>query len=141
MQYSRCRRSELQRKVVCSNNAPAAIGPYSQAIVYGQLVFTSGQLGIDPANGKLKTGIEDQAKQAFQNLKSVLEESHSSLGAVLKTTVFLQDMKDFASVNEIYARFFSAPFPARSAVQISRLPMNGLIEIEAIAVVDERPES
>lgn len=140
MPYSGCRRSELQKKVVCSNNAPAAIGPYSQAIVYGQFIFTSGQLGIDPVSGKLKTGISEQAKQAFQNLKSVLEESHSSLGAVLKTTVFLQDMSDFATVNEIYARFFSEPFPARSAVQVAQLPMKGLIEIEAIAAVDEHLE-
>jgi 2-iminobutanoate/2-iminopropanoate deaminase len=91
---------------------------------------------MDPSSGKLKFGIREQAIQAFQNLKSVLEAGHSSMGAVLKTTVFLHDMNDFASVNEVYAQFFSEPFPARSAVQIAQLPMKGLIEIEAVAVIE-----
>lgn len=127
------RRDKLQQHVVFSDKAPAAIGPYSQAIAYGSLLFISGQLGIDPASGTMREGIQEQARQALLNLKAILAESNSSLKSVLKTTVFLNDMNDFAAVNDIYAQFFPDPCPARSAIQVVQLPKGGLIEIEAIA--------
>ena len=123
------------KQAISSAAAPAAIGPYSQAIRSGNLIFVSGMLGIDPANGDLKPTVEAQAEQALNNLAAVLREAGTDTAAGLKTTVFITDMGAFAAVNEIYARFFSAPFPARSCVQVSALPKGGLFEIEAVAAV------
>ncbi|CAL1693945.1 unnamed protein product [Somion occarium] len=120
--------------LVSTSNAPAAVGPYTQAIKLGDLLFLSGSLGIDPAVGKLVDGgVEAQAEQALKNLKAVLEAGGSELGKVVKTTVFLASMDDFVPVNTIYAKFFGNHKPARSAVQVARLPLNALFEIECIA--------
>ena len=121
------------KKAILSTNAPAAIGPYSQAITAGGMIYVSGMLGIDPADGNLKATVAEQAEQALKNLSAVLKEAGTDMAGVVKTTVFLTDMGAFAAVNEIYARYFSAPFPARSCVQVSALPKGGLFEIEAIA--------
>jgi 2-iminobutanoate/2-iminopropanoate deaminase len=123
------------RKVIATENAPAAVGPYSQGIHAGDLVFTAGQLGIDPASGKFVAGgVEAQARQALTNLQGVLEAAGVSLDRAVKVTVFLQDMNDFQAVNAVYAQFFTQDPPARSAVQVAALPLGGLVEIEAIAV-------
>ncbi len=123
------------KKAIQSNEAPAAIGPYSQAIYSGGMVYVSGMLGIDPADGNLKATVTEQAEQALKNLSAVLKEAGTDMGRVVKTTVFITDMGAFGAVNEIYARYFTAPFPARSCVQVSALPKGGLFEIEAIAEV------
>lgn len=120
-------------ETVHTNDAPAAIGPYSQAIKTGGLLFASGQIPVNPADNSIQTDIESQTRQAFTNLKSVLETRGSSLKNVVKTTVFIQDINDFAAVNEIYSKFFSEPFPARSCVEVSKLPKGVKLEIEAIA--------
>ena len=117
-----------------SKSAPAAIGPYSQGTLAGNTAFISGMLGIDPATGELKEGVEAQAEQALLNLEAVLKEAELTTVNVFKTTVFLTDMGDFAKINAIYGRHFSAPYPARSCVQVGALPKGGLFEIEAIAV-------
>ena len=124
------------RKVIATEKAPAAIGPYAQANVIGNMVFTSGQLGMDPATGELKEGLEEQTKQALENLKAILEEAGSGLDKVIKTTCFMADMGDFAAMNAIYATYFSGDFPSRSAFQVAALPKGGLIEIEAVAYVE-----
>lgn len=122
-------------EVVKTEKAPAAIGPYSQAIVCGYFVYTSGQIPINPIDGTIAAGnIEAQTHQALENLRNVLEASGSGLSKVLKTTVYIKDMNDFSKINEIYAKYFSDPFPARSCVEVARLPKDVLIEIEAIAV-------
>ena len=123
------------KQTIIAKNAPAAIGPYSHAVVIGQFVFTSGQLGFDPENGKLKEGVEAQAEQALTNLKTVLEAAGASLESVVKTTVFLADMKDFPLVNKIYGTYFNGDFPARSCVQVAALPAGGLVEVEAVATL------
>ncbi len=123
------------KKAIESKEAPAAIGPYSQAIRAGGMVYVSGMLGIDPADGNLKATVTEQAEQALKNLSAVLKEAGTDTGSVVKTTVFLTDMGAFSAVNEIYARYFTSPFPARSCVQVSALPKGGLFEIEAIAEV------
>ena len=120
---------------ITANNAPAAVGPYVHAVKAGDIVYTSGQLGLDPETGVLKEGIVEQTKQSLMNLQEVLEAAGSSMENVIKTTVFVADMNDFATVNEIYASFFTGETPARSCVQVARLPKDGLVEIEAIAVV------
>lgn len=121
-------------KAVKTEKAPAAIGPYSQAIVLDDFIFTSGQIPINPENGGIASGnIEGQAVQALENLKNVLEASGSSLSKVMKTTVYIKDMDDFSKINEIYSKYFSEPFPARSCVEVARLPKDVLIEIEAVA--------
>ncbi|KAH9052313.1 YjgF-like protein [Lactarius vividus] len=121
---------------VSTENAPAAIGPYSQAIVSPPFVFVSGCLGFDPKTGAfVEGGIEAQAAQALQNLKNVVEASGSEVGKIVKTTVFLKNMDDFAAVNTIYAQFFGEHKPARSLVEVARIPRDGLFEIEAIASV------
>lgn len=123
------------RKVVATENAPAAVGPYSQAIRAGDFIFTAGQLGLDPGTGKLvEGGVEAQTRQALTNLRAVLEAGGSSLDRVAKVTVFLQDINDFKAVNGVYAQFFTQDPPARSAVQVAALPLGGLVEIEAVAV-------
>lgn len=119
-----------------TNNAPAAIGPYSQAVKVGSLVFVSGQIPVDPATGAFAgSDIESQTHQSLKNLKAILEEAGSGLEKVVKTTVFLQDMNDFAAMNGVYAQYFKEPFPARAAVQVGRLPKDALVEIECVAEV------
>ena len=119
---------------ISTTNAPAAIGPYSQAISVGGLVFVSGQLPIDPATGAIaEGGIKELTRQSLTNMKAILEEAGTSMANVVKTTVFLADMNDFAAMNEVYAEFFAAPFPARSAVAVKTLPKGALVEIECIA--------
>lgn len=124
------------RKVIATEKAPAAIGPYAQANVIGNLVFTSGQLGIVPETGDLAEGLEAQTRQALDNLKHILEEASSSLEKTIKTTCFMDDMNDFAVMNAIYAEYFNGDFPSRSAVQVAALPKGGLFEIEAIAYIE-----
>ena len=123
------------KKAIVSNNAPAAIGPYSQAIRSGGMLYVSGMLGIDPASGELREGILAQAEQALNNLTAVLKEAGTDTSAVVKTTVFITDRASFGAVNELYAKYFTAPFPARSCVEVRALPKGGLFEIEAIAEV------
>lgn len=127
----------MTRQVIATSLAPAAVGPYSQAIRAGGLVFTAGQIGLDPASGKLATGLESQVEQALSNLRAVLDAAGSSLDQVVKTTVFLADMADFAQVNAIYGRAFSGAPPARSTVQAAGLPLGALVEIEAIALASD----
>ena len=122
------------KQVIHTDSAPAAIGPYSQAIQIGDLLFVSGQVPIDPSTGAIVEGdIKAQAQQSLNNLKAILNAAGTNMGAVVKTTVFLADMNDFAAMNEVYAQFFQEPFPARSAVQVARLPKDATVEIEAIA--------
>ena len=120
-------------KTVATKNAPAAIGPYSQAQIINGLVYTSGQIGIDPESGVLAEGLEAQARQVFTNLRELLKAAGSDMSRVIKTTVFIQDMNDFGKVNAIYAEYFTEPFPARSCVEVSRLPKDALVECEVIA--------
>lgn len=123
-------------KRIQTEQAPAAIGPYSQAIVHGGLVFTAGQIALDPATGELVEGdIAQQTERVFQNLSAVLEAAGASLSSVLKTTVFLKDMGEFAAMNEVYGRYFGDHRPARSTVQAARLPKDCSVEIEAVAAV------
>ena len=122
------------KQVIHTDSAPAAIGPYSQAIQIGDLLFVSGQVPIDPSTGAMVEGdVKAQAQQSLNNLKAILNAAGTNMGAVVKTTVFLADMNDFAAMNEVYAQFFQEPFPARSAVQVARLPKDAKVEIEAIA--------
>ncbi len=126
------------KEIVASEQAPKAIGPYSAAVQAEGFIFTSGQLGLDPATGTLvEGGVEAQARQALMNLKAVLEAGNSGLESVVKTTVFLRDINDFAAMNAVYDEFFTAAFPARSAVQVAALPKNGAVEIEAVALVNK----
>ena len=119
---------------ISTTKAPAAIGPYSQAIKVGGLAFVSGQLPIDPATGAFaEGGIKELTRQSLTNMKAILEDAGTSMVNVVKTTVFLADMNDFAAMNEVYAEFFGAPFPARSAVAVKTLPKGALVEIECIA--------
>lgn len=123
------------KKVIKTPNAPAAIGPYSVGISTGALLFTAGQIGLEPKTGQMvEGGVEAEARQALTNLKAILEAAGSGLEKVVKTTVFLKDMADFARVNAIYAEFFVENPPARSAVAVAALPKNALVEIEAIAM-------
>lgn len=122
------------RQVIHTVHAPAAVGPYSQAIKLNDLVFTAGQIGLDPATGSIvEGGIEAQTRQVLTNLRAVLQAASSSMDAIVKTTIFVVDMADFATVNGIYAEFFSDAPPARSTVQVAGLPLGALVEIEAIA--------
>lgn len=134
--FSKERRSNPMKKEIKSANAPKAIGPYSQAIATDGFVFTSGQIAIDPKSGELSTGsIKDQTRLVLSNLKAVLEAAGSSLDNAVKCTVFLQDMNDYSEMNAVYGEFFKAPYPARAAVQVARLPKDVKVEIEAIAVI------
>ena len=124
------------KEIISTDKAPAAIGPYSQAVKVGNLLFTSGMIPIDPATNTLvEGGIEIQAERALENVKALLEASGSSMDKVVKTVVFIKNMDDFAKVNEIYAKYFTADFPARSCVEVARLPKDVLIEMEAIAEI------
>jgi len=122
------------KNVITTDKAPAAIGPYSQAIEVNGMVYTSGVIPVDPATGNIPEGSVAQARQAFTNLSNLLEAAGSSTAKVVKTTVFIKEMKDFAAINEVYAEFFPAPFPSRSCVEVARLPKDVMIEIEAIAI-------
>ncbi len=124
-----------KKEIIVCEDAPKALGPYSAAVATGCLVFVSGQLGLDPATGDfVPGGVEAQARQAFKNIKALLEAAGSGLPYIVKATVFLKDMADFAAVNAVYAEHFTGDFPARSAVQVCALPKAGLVEIEVIAV-------
>jgi 2-iminobutanoate/2-iminopropanoate deaminase len=124
----------LSKTIIATSAAPAAIGPYSQAIRVGDTLFTSGQIPIDPATGNLVDGaITEQTTQVFKNLQAVLAEAGSDFDSVVKTTVFLKSMGDFAAMNEVYAKYFAAAPPARSTVQVAALPKDSLVEIECVA--------
>jgi 2-iminobutanoate/2-iminopropanoate deaminase len=123
----------MTRSAIQTGGAPVAIGPYSQGIRSGELVFCSGQLGLDPATGELADGVEAQAERSLRNLESVLDAAGLSFADVVKTTIFLADVDDFAAVNAVYARFMPDPPPARSTIGVAALPKGGLVEIEAIA--------
>ena len=126
----------LKKTTIKSDKAPKALGPYSVAVSTGQMVFTAGQLGLDPATGELvEGGIQAQTRQALTNIKNVLEAAGSGLEYVVKTTVFLKDMGEFALMNAVYGEFFTQDFPARSAVQVAALPKDGAVEIETIALL------
>jgi len=127
----------MTREVIVTPHAPAAIGPYSQAIRADNFIFTAGQIGLDPASGKLCEGLEAQTRQALNNLQAILEAAGSSLRNVVKTTIFLTDINQFPTVNAVYGDFFSGNPPARSTVQVAALPLGALIEIEAIALVQD----
>ena len=134
--FPRTQGEEQMKQEVKTENAPKAIGPYSQAIIANGFVFASGQIAIDPSNGELNTGtIEEQTRRVLKNLGAVLEAAGSSFDRVVKATVFLQDMNDFSRMNQVYAEFFKAPYPARAAVQVARLPRDVKVEIEAVALV------
>lgn len=124
------------KEIVETKQAPGAIGPYSQAIRINNLLYTSGQLPVNPQTGDMPASVEEQAEQSLENLKAVVEAGGSSMGAVLKTTVFIKDMNDFGRINEVYAKYFDAPYPARSCVEVARLPKDALVEIECVAAVD-----
>ena len=125
------------KKVISTKMAPAAIGPYSQAIQVGNLVYTSGQIPIDPATGVFADGgIKEQTRQSLTNVKAILEEVGLSMSNVVKTTVFMADMGDFAEMNAVYAEFFSEPYPARSAVAVKTLPKGALVEIDVVAAIE-----
>ncbi|MGJ3239730.1 MAG: RidA family protein [Anaerolineae bacterium] len=127
----------MSKQVVQTDRAPAAVGPYSQAIIANGFVYTAGQVALIPGEGKLLDGdVQAQTRQALQNLSAVLEAAGSNLGNVIKTTVFLDNMDDFAKMNAIYAEFFGENPPARSAVEVARLPLGALVEIEAVALID-----
>jgi 2-iminobutanoate/2-iminopropanoate deaminase len=123
----------MGKKIVSTEKAPGAIGPYSQAVKVNGVVFTSGQIPINPATGEMPTSIEEQTRQSLENVKAILEAEGLGMDKVVKTTVFLSDMNNFAKMNEVYKSFFQGDYPARSAVQVARLPKDALVEIEAIA--------
>lgn len=127
----------MSKKIIHTTDAPAAIGPYSQAVKFGKYLFSSGQIGLVPATGEMASGVEAQTEQAMRNLGAVLKENHMGYEDVLKTTVFVADLADFAKVNAIYESFFEGDYPARSCVQVAALPKGALIEIECIAAKKE----
>ena len=124
----------MARETINAKNAPAAVGPYVHAVKAGNTLYTSGQLGLIPETGVLPEGVEAQAKQAMENLKAVVEAAGMTMADIVKTTVFLADINDFAAVNAIYASYLTGDAPARSCVQVAQLPKAGLVEVEAIAV-------
>lgn len=124
----------MMKTIIKTDKAPAAIGPYSQAIECNGMVYTSGVIPVVPATGEIPAGVEAQAEQALTNLSEVLKAAGSSLENVIKTTVFIKEMNDFGKINEIYAKYFTGDFPCRSCVEVARLPKDVLIEIEAIAI-------
>ena len=121
------------KKSISTNNAPRAIGPYSQGVAFGDLIFTSGQIPVNPETSEIPAGIAEQTRQVLKNISGVLEAAGSSMDKVLKTVVSIKDMNDFGAMNEVYASFFSEPYPARTTVEVARLPKDVLVEIEAIA--------
>ena len=124
----------IMKKVISTQKAPAAIGPYSQAIEVNGMVYTSGVIPVIPETGEIPEGSTEQAKQALTNLSNLLEAAGTSMNNVVKTTVFIKEMNDFAAINEVYATFFEGEFPARSCVEVARLPKDVMLEIEAIAI-------
>lgn len=126
----------MNKQTLNTQNAPAAIGPYSQGVKVGNLIFTSGQLPINTQSGELVADIEGATKQSLDNVKAILESSGSAMDKVVKTVVFLRDMNDFAAMNAVYATYFPVNPPARSAVEVARLPKDAIVEIEAIALVE-----
>ena len=122
----------MKMKEIKTNKAPEAIGPYSQAIITGGLLYTSGQIPVNPETGIIPDGVEAQAEQVFKNLKNLIASAGASIENTVKTTVFINNMSDFAKINEIYATYFTEPFPARSCVEVARLPKDVLLEVEAI---------
>lgn len=127
----------MEKEIISTSNAPGAIGPYSQAVKVGNILYTSGQLPIVPATGELiKYDIKRATTQCLENIKGILDEVGTSFDKVIKTMIFLRDMEDFEAVNEVYAKYFAVKQPARSCVQVSKLPKNAPIEIEVIALVD-----
>ena len=122
------------KKVISTTSAPAAIGPYSQAIEVNGMVYTSGIIPVDPATGKIPEGAAAQADRVFKSMSALLEEAGSSMANVVKTTVFIKNMDDFAAINEVYAKYFPEPFPARSCIEVARIPKDVLLEAEAIAI-------
>jgi 2-iminobutanoate/2-iminopropanoate deaminase len=136
------RRELMKRDIISTQNAPTAIGPYSQAVRVGSFVHTAGQIAIDPDTSQLVTGgVAAQAEQVMNNLQAVLEAAGTNLDKVVKTTIFLRYMKDFGTVNEVYGRFFGEGKPARSTVAVSALPLKALVEIEVVALVPEPGET
>lgn len=126
----------IEKKIMSTQNAPAAVGPYSPGVTVGHVIFLSGQLGLDPSTGEfVPGGIEAQTRQSLTNLENILKENGWDMENVVKTTVFLKDMNDFSKMNSVYGSFFNEKYPARSTVAVSALPKNGLVEIEAIAFV------
>jgi 2-iminobutanoate/2-iminopropanoate deaminase len=126
-----------KKEIVIAEKAPKAIGPYSAGVKAGNYLFTAGQLGIDPQSGEFAAGgVQGETRQALENLKAVLEAAGANLESVVKTTVFLRDMNDFSAMNQVYGEFFTSRYPARSAVQVARLPKDGAVEIEAIAFLE-----
>ena len=123
------------KQIISTEKAPAAIGPYAQGVAAGKLIITSGQLPLDPATGAFPEGIKEQTRQSLTNVKAILEEGGADMKDVIKTTVFLSDMNNFAAMNGVYATFFQDACPARSAVEVARLPKDALVEIECIAVL------
>ena len=126
----------MTKEVITTEKAPKALGPYSAGIKVGQFIYTAGQLGLDPVTNNLTEGIEAQTRQALNNLSAILEAAGGSMANVVKTTVFLQNLNDFAAMNAVYATFFGEKPPARSTVQVAALPKAGLVEIEAIAILE-----
>ncbi len=124
----------MEKKIISTKNAPGAIGPYSQAVEVNGMVYTSGMIPINPETGEIVEGIEKQAERVLLNIKGLLEASGSSMDKIVKTTVFIKNMDDFAKINEVYAKFFENDFPARSCVEVARLPKDVLMEMEAIAL-------
>ena len=124
------------KQVLHTEKAPAAIGPYAQGWKVGDMVYTSGQLGVDMETGKLAEGVEAQARTSMRNVGEILKATGASYGDVVKTTIFVKDLADFKTVNTVYAEFFDGVYPARSCVQVAALPMGGLVEIEAVAMVE-----
>ena len=120
---------------ITTNKAPAAIGPYSQAVVTGNMIYTSGQIPVNPENGEIPEGAVNQANQVFTNIKNLLESAGTSIDNVVKTTVFIKNMDDFAKINEVYEKYFTKPYPARSCVEVARLPKDVLIQVEVIAQI------
>lgn len=121
------------KKIISTENAPAAIGPYSQAVEWGGMIFTSGMIPVNPKTGEIPEAVTDQARQVLVNLTNLLEAAGTTMDKVIKTTVFIQDMNDFAAINEVYKEFFSENFPSRSCVEVARLPKDVKIEVELIA--------
>lgn len=121
------------KKEIVTDNAPKAIGPYSQGIMYGDLIFASGQIPVNPASGEIASGIKEQTKQVLENVSAILKSAGSSIENVIKTTVFIKNMNDFADMNGVYETYFKKPYPARSTVEVARLPKDVLVEIEVIA--------
>jgi len=134
MRYAKYNKEDkIMKHVISTDKAPAAIGPYSQAIEVNGVVYTSGVIPVVPSTGEIPEGVEAQAKQALSNLSNLLQAAGSSMNDVIKTTVFIKEMNDFGKINEVYASYFEGAFPARSCVEVARLPKDVLLEIEAVA--------